>query len=89
VGRVSPLELARRSAAVRYRVSGEDEVRVRDDCARGGGPDAGHESLRRINFDWMEPARVVRIEINQDQARLLNLSNRRRGRGDQCPRSRA
>ena len=30
---------------------------------------------RRINFDWMEPARQVRIRIDQDQARLLGLSS--------------
>ncbi len=31
--------------------------------------------LRRVNFDWMEPARVVRVKIDQDQARLLGLSS--------------
>jgi multidrug efflux pump subunit AcrB len=30
---------------------------------------------RRINFDWIEPARQVRIRIDQDQARLLGLSS--------------
>jgi multidrug efflux pump subunit AcrB len=75
VGRVSPLELGPPVGwPVRYRVSGEDEVRVREIAREVADLMAGHESLRRINFDWMEPARVVRIEINQDQARLLNLS---------------
>jgi multidrug efflux pump subunit AcrB len=75
VGRVSPLELGPPVGwPVRYRVSGEDEVRVREIARQVAGLMAGHESLRRINFDWMEPARVVRIEINQDQARLLGLS---------------
>jgi multidrug efflux pump subunit AcrB len=31
-------------------------------------------NLRRINYDWMEPSRVVRVVIDQDQARLLGLS---------------
>ena len=31
--------------------------------------------LRRVNFDWMEPARKVRVQIDQDQARLLGLSS--------------
>jgi multidrug efflux pump subunit AcrB len=35
----------------------------------------GDNSLRRINYDWMEPARSVRVEIDQDQARLLGLSS--------------
>ena len=33
-------------------------------------------NLRQVNFDWMEPARKVRIEIDQDQARLLGLSSK-------------
>jgi len=75
VARVSPLELGPPVGwPVRYRVSGEDAVQVREIARQVAGLMAGHESLRRINFDWMEPARVVRIEINQDQARLLGLS---------------
>jgi multidrug efflux pump subunit AcrB len=75
VGRVSPLELGPPVGwPVRYRVSGEDVVQVREIARQVAALMAGHESLRRINFDWMEPARVVRIEINQDQARLLGLS---------------
>ena len=75
VGRVSPLELGPPVGwPVRYRVSGEDVVQVREIARQVADLMAGHESLRRINFDWMEPARVVRVEINQDQARLLGLS---------------
>ena len=75
VGRVSPLELGPPVGwPVRYRVSGEDATQVREIARQVAAMMADHESLRRINFDWMEPARVVRIEINQDQARLLGLS---------------
>jgi multidrug efflux pump subunit AcrB len=75
VGRVSPLELGPPVGwPVRFRVSGEDIVQVREIARQVADLMAKHESLRRINFDWMEPARVVRIEINQDQARLLGLS---------------
>ena len=28
-----------------------------------------------INFDWIEPAREVRIDVDQDEARLLGLSS--------------
>jgi multidrug efflux pump subunit AcrB len=28
-----------------------------------------------VNFDWMEPARQLRVRIDQDQARLLGLSS--------------
>ena len=33
-------------------------------------------NLRLVNFDWMEPARKVRVEIDQDQARLLGLNSK-------------
>jgi multidrug efflux pump subunit AcrB len=33
-------------------------------------------NLRLVNFDWMEPARKVRFEIDQDQARLLGLNSK-------------
>ena len=36
---------------------------------------AGDADARHVNFDWMEPARMVRINIDQDQARLLGLSS--------------
>ena len=32
-------------------------------------------NVRLINFDWIEPSRKVRIQIDQDQARLLGLSS--------------
>ena len=30
---------------------------------------------RNVNYNWMEPARTVRIRVDQDQARLLGLSS--------------
>ena len=33
-------------------------------------------TVKRVNFDWMEPGRLVRINIDQDQARLLGLDSR-------------
>ena len=32
--------------------------------------------ISEISYDWMEPARQVRVTIDQDQARLLGLSSR-------------
>jgi len=32
-------------------------------------------NARNANYNWMEPARTVRIRIDQDQARLLGLSS--------------
>ena len=36
---------------------------------------ATSEDTRRINFDWNEPARQVRIRVDQDEARRLGLSS--------------
>jgi multidrug efflux pump subunit AcrB len=59
---------------VQYRVSGPDIDKVRDLALEVAQVMASDPNLRRINYDWMEPARVVRIVIDQDQARLLGLS---------------
>ena len=60
---------------VQYRVSGPDLNEVRDIAMQLAGVMAKHSTVRKVNFDWMEPARMVRIRIDQDQARLLGLSS--------------
>ena len=76
ITRVSPLGLGPPVGwPVQYRVSGPDETEVRDIALRLAGVMSGGPGLRRVNFDWMEPARRVRIQIDQDQARLLGLSS--------------
>jgi multidrug efflux pump subunit AcrB len=76
VSSVSPLGLGPPVGwPVQYRVSGPDISEVRDiglQLAQVVATDAG---ARHVNFDWMEPARMVRIRIDQDQARLLGLSS--------------
>jgi multidrug efflux pump subunit AcrB len=59
---------------VQYRVSGPDIEEVRATAMQVAGKLNAHSDLRRINFDWMEPARMVRVRIDQDQARLLGVS---------------
>ena len=76
VSRVSPLGLGPPvSWPVQYRVSGPDLTEVRDIAMRLAAVMAPEPGLRRVNFDWMEPARMVRIRVDQDQARLLGLSS--------------
>ena len=60
---------------VQYRVSGPDLNEVRDIAMQLAGVMAKNSTVRKVNFDWMEPARMVRIRIDQDQARLLGLSS--------------
>jgi len=76
VSRVSPLELGPPVGwPVQYRVSGPDLSSVRSIALQLGQVMGGNPALRRINYDWMEPSRKVRVEIDQDQARLLGLSS--------------
>ena len=76
VARVSPLELGPPVGwPLQYRVSGPDTDEVRHialELAKVVGADP---RARHVNFDWMEPARQLRINIDQDQARLLGLSS--------------
>ena len=48
---------------------------MRDIALRLAQVVATDSRTRRINFDWMEPLRQVRIRVDQDQARLLGLSS--------------
>jgi len=75
VARVSPLELGPPVGwPLQYRVSGPDKDEVRRlslELAQVLGSDA---RARHVNFDWMEPARQLRVKVNQDQARQLGVS---------------
>jgi multidrug efflux pump len=76
VGRVYPLELGPPVGwPIQYRVSGHDPEEVRVIALRVAQTVAGNAFVRNLNFDWMEPQRELRIEIDQDQARLLGLSS--------------
>jgi multidrug efflux pump subunit AcrB len=76
IARVFPLELGPPVGwPLQYRVSGPRPAEVRDIAFKvaeilGGDPDAGN-----VHYDWMEPARTVRIRVDQDEARLLGLSS--------------
>ncbi|HQR20700.1 MAG TPA: efflux RND transporter permease subunit, partial [Burkholderiaceae bacterium] len=76
VSRVSPLELGPPVGwPLQYRVSGPDKDEVRrlsQELAQVIGADP---RTRHVHFDWMEPARQLRIKINQDEARQLGISS--------------
>src|SRR4029077_8351516 len=61
---------------VQYRVSGPDLSQVRSIALRLAEGLGGDPHISEISYDWMEPARQVRVTIDQDQARLLGLSSR-------------
>lgn len=60
---------------VQYRVSSPDPEQARDAARELAAVLATEPRLRDIALDWNEPARVVRLEVNQDQARRLGLTN--------------
>jgi multidrug efflux pump subunit AcrB len=76
LSRVSPLELGPPVGwPLKFRISGPDPMKVRE---------LGHEfasllgstpNARNINFDWNEPSKVVRVEVDQDRARALGISS--------------
>ena len=76
VARVSPLELGPPVGwPLQYRVTGPDKDEVRKialELAQVMGSDT---RTRYINYDWMEPARQLRVSVNQDQARQLGISS--------------
>jgi len=76
VGRISPLELGPPVGwPVQYRVSGPDLGQVREIAFRLAQIVATNPQAEKVNFDWIEPAREVRIRIDQNEARQLGLSS--------------
>ena len=60
---------------VQFRVMGDDLVKLRSisaDVARLMRKDA---SLEKVNFDWNEKIKSVKIEVDQNKARLLGTSS--------------
>jgi multidrug efflux pump len=76
VSRVYPLELGPPVGwPVQYRVSGPEASQVREIALKLAQIIAKNPQAEKVNFDWIEPARQVRIRVDQDEARLLGLSS--------------
>jgi multidrug efflux pump len=76
VARVYPLELGPPVGwPIQYRISGGDISKVREFSLQLGELIAKNPQAININYEWMEPARQLRIRIDQDEARLLGLSS--------------
>ena len=60
---------------VQYRVSGEDAQQLRAVADKVAAAMRGVSTLSNVNFDWNELSKMVRIDINQDKARLLGVSS--------------
>ena len=80
VARVYPLELGPPVGwPVQYRVSGPDKDEVARIALDVAATVAAAPQTRHLNYDWIEPARKLRVQVDQDQARLLGLSSRALG----------
>ncbi|MFO1130695.1 MAG: efflux RND transporter permease subunit [Hyphomicrobiales bacterium] len=76
VSRVYPLELGPPVGwPIQYRVSGPDISKVRDIALQLAATVSANPNVENVNFDWLEPARKLRIRIDQDEARQLGLSS--------------
>ncbi|QCG95360.1 efflux RND transporter permease subunit [Azospirillum sp. TSA2s] len=76
VARVYPLELGPPVGwPLQYRVMGPDPAEVREIALKLAQTVGTSPEARRINFDWMESARKLRVQIDQDEARRLGLSS--------------
>src|SRR5712675_2251166 len=75
VSRLSALELGPPVGwPLQYRVSGPEPARVRDIAYKLSAVIAGDPRTEKISFDWIEPQRTLRVRVDQDQARLLGVS---------------
>ena len=60
---------------VQYRLSGPDIATVRDLAQDLAAIVRTDPHLGTVTFDWMEPARVVKVDVLQDKARQLGISS--------------
>ena len=74
--RVSALELGPPVGwPLKFRISGPEPMKVRE-FAQGFASLLGKTpNARNINFDWNEPSKAVRVEVDQDRARALGISS--------------
>lgn len=76
MSRVTPLELGPPVGwPLKFRVSGPDAEQTRDIAQRFAQVLGGNTSVRNINYDWNEPAKVIKVEVDQDRARALGISS--------------
>ena len=76
VASVSPLGLGPPVGwPLQYRVSGPDVEQVRGIALEVAQILASDPRTKGVNFDWMEPQRQLRIDVDQDEVRRLGLSS--------------
>jgi multidrug efflux pump len=59
---------------VQFRVSGADIATVRELSRKVADVMRKNPVLRNVNLDWEEPSKVVKLDIDQERARVLGVS---------------
>ena len=73
---VQPLEMGPPvGRPLQYRISGEDIDKVRQHAIELATLLDNNQHVGEVIYDWNEPGKVLRIDINQDKARQLGLSS--------------
>lgn len=73
---VQPLEMGPPvGRPLQYRISGEDIDKVRQHAIELATLLDNNEHVGEVIYDWNEPGKVLRVDINQDKARQLGLSS--------------
>jgi multidrug efflux pump subunit AcrB len=76
MARVTPLEMGPPVGwPLKFRVSGPDADKTRGFAQRFAEVLGGNVNVRNINYDWNEPAKVIKVEVDQDRARGLGISS--------------
>jgi len=81
-GRVTPLEMGPPVGwPIKYRVSGDDPLKLRAIAFEVANAVGNDPAARDVNLDWNEPVKVIRINIDQDVARLVGMTSEALARG--------
>jgi len=60
---------------IQFRVSGENIVELRKAAEAVATVARSNPHVMNVNFDWNEMSKVVRLEVDQDRARILGVSS--------------
>ena len=60
---------------VQFRVSGEDIPTIREIAGKVADVMRANPALDNVNLDWDEPSKIIRLDIDQDRARVLGVSS--------------
>src|SRR5206468_3398522 len=75
--RISPLELGPPVGwPLQYRISGPTPEGTRDAAFLAAQTIGQNQNTRLINFDWNEPMKSLRIQVDQDRVRQLGVSSK-------------